>query len=112
MKDLFKLGIVAIRHTQRVDHTLCHQIWQPDSWLVLRGRVESSRFKSSPGLQKMCEQLVVLAQAMSSSKSLSALEARTPVSTKRKALEVHEDDTASQVKKPKWQTNAKETRLG
>lgn len=103
MKVLFKLAIVAIRRTQRIDCMLCHQIWQPDSWRALRGRLESSRFKSSPGLQKMCEQLVGLVQATS-----STLEVRAPRPTKRKAIQIQED-TVSQVKKPKWEAKAKET---
>jgi DNA polymerase phi len=104
MKDLFKLGIVAIRHTQRIDRTMCQQIWQPESWHVLSGRLEASRFKSSPALQKMCGQLVSLTQATGSSKSSKGTDARTPGSTKRKAINIPEEDIVSQAKKPKRET--------
>jgi DNA polymerase phi len=113
LKDLFKLGIVAIRHTQRINSALCQQVWEPDAWRVLCGRLQASRFKLSPALQKMCEQLIGLAQARgSSSKSSTRPDARTLGTSKRKAVNVPEGDTVSQVKKPKRETKLKEIRLG
>jgi DNA polymerase phi len=109
MKDLFKLGIVAIRHTQRIDRTLCQDIWQPDSWRVLCGRLAASHFKSSPALQKMCEQLINLAQVTPSSKSSTGTDLRAHDSMKRKAVTVPEEDTTVQMKKPK-RTKSKETK--
>lgn len=107
MKGLFKLGIVAIRHTQRINPTLCQQIWQPDSWRILCGRLEASRFKSSSALQKMCKQLVGLAQKTGPSKSSTRTDAWIPNPTKRKAIIVPEEDTVSHAKKPKRETKSK-----
>jgi DNA polymerase phi len=101
MKDIFKLGIVAIRHTQRINSTLCQGIWHSDSWRVLSGRLAASRFKSSPALQNMCEQLIKLAQATPPSKSSTGTDLRAHDSVKRKAVTVPEEDTTVQVKKPK-----------
>jgi DNA polymerase phi len=101
MKDLFKLGIIAIRHTQRTNRTACQQIWQPDAWCILSGQLEASRFKSSPALQKMCVQLIGLAQTTGSSKPSTG---RGPSSTKRKALNISEEDIVVQAKKQKRET--------
>jgi len=102
MKDLLKLGIIAIRHTQRINSSSCQQIWQPDPWRILCERLEASRFKSSPALRKMCEQLVGLAHATGiSAKCSTKTDLPTPGSTKRKAVNIPEEDIKSQVKKPK-----------
>src|ERR1700733_7125448 len=102
VKDLFKLGIIAIRCTQRIDRTLCQQIWQPDSWRALYVRLEASRFKSTPAIQKMCNQLVGLAQAVGPAPEyLTGTDTPVPGAVKRKAAHLPEEGEISQVKKPK-----------
>jgi DNA polymerase phi len=62
MKELFKLGIMAIRQTKQISPETVESIWQPQSWTSLQEDLASSRFKNSPGLHKMCEQIVRMLQ--------------------------------------------------
>ena len=62
MKELFKLGIIAIRQTNQISPESVESIWQPQSWTSLQDDLVSSRFKSSPALHKMCEQIVHMLQ--------------------------------------------------
>ena len=62
MKELFKLGILAIRQTNRISPETVGSIWQPESWTSLQEDLVSSRFKNSPALHKMCEQIVRMLQ--------------------------------------------------
>ncbi|KAF8061577.1 DNA polymerase phi-domain-containing protein [Lyophyllum atratum] len=94
LKELFKLGLVATRQTQRVDQASVTEVWQPDSWHTLAGRLgSSSRFKNSPGLKKMCEDIVRLSRAAETSTS-SAKSA-----TKRKADDLAQTEEPTAVTK-------------
>lgn len=62
MKELFKLGIMAIRQTNQISPETVESIWQPQSWTSLQEELVSSRFKNSPALHKMCEQIVHMSQ--------------------------------------------------
>ena len=58
MKELLKLGIMAIRQTNQISPKTVESIWQPQSWTTLQEDLISSRFKNSLALHKMCEQIV------------------------------------------------------
>ena len=62
MKELFKLGIMAIRQTNHISPETVGSMWQPQSWTSLQEDLVSSRFKNSPALHKMCEQIVRMLQ--------------------------------------------------
>ena len=62
MKELFKLGMLAIRQTNQISPEIVGSIWQPQSWTSLQEDLVSSRFKNSPALHKMCEQIVRMLQ--------------------------------------------------
>jgi len=62
MKELFKLGILAIRQTNQISPETVESIWQPQSWTSLQEDLVSSRFKNSPALHKMCEQIIRMLQ--------------------------------------------------
>jgi DNA polymerase phi len=62
MKELFKLGIMAIRQTNQTSPEMVGSIWQPQPWKSLQEDLVSSRFKNSPALHKMCEQIVHMLQ--------------------------------------------------
>ena len=108
VKALFKLGIIAIRCTQRIDHTLCQQIWQPDSWRALHVRLAASRFQSTPAIQKMCNQLVSLVQAVGHPPE-SPIGTDTPIPgvVKRKAAHLPEEGAISRAKKTKRDAKSK-----
>src|ERR1700676_3371591 len=60
MKDLFKLGLAALRQTHRAvsSQDTLRTIWQPSSWDALHRKLASSeRFKASTTLQTMCLQI-------------------------------------------------------
>ncbi|KAG6841689.1 hypothetical protein C0991_008327 [Blastosporella zonata] len=100
LKELFKLALVAARQIQRVDSTSIAQVVQPTSWHSLAGRLSSSdRFKTSPGLPKMCEQIVRLSKPADA----PAAKVDAPLlKTKRKAEEsAGADDIAVATKKTK-----------
>jgi DNA polymerase phi len=62
MKELFKLGIMAIRQTNQISPETVGSIWQSPSWTSLQAELVSSRFKNSPALHKICEQIVRMLQ--------------------------------------------------
>lgn len=62
MKELFKLGIMAVRQTSQISPETIASIWQPESWKSLQEDLVSSRFKNSPALHKMCEQIIRMLQ--------------------------------------------------
>ena len=62
MKELFKLGIIAIRQTNQISPEKVESIWQPQSWTSLHEDLVTSHFKNSPALHKMCEQIVRILQ--------------------------------------------------
>ena len=62
MKELFKLGIMAIRQTNQISPQNVESIWQPQSWTSLQEELVTSHFKNSPALHKMCEQIVRMLQ--------------------------------------------------
>lgn len=97
MKELLKLGLVGVRQTQRFAPQEMEDIWKPKSWKALQEKIgASSRFGTSPALQKMCEQIARASQ--------TAVESKTkPLQSKRKADEVTEEikDKHSSPKKAK-----------
>ncbi|KAF8652685.1 hypothetical protein AX16_004190 [Volvariella volvacea WC 439] len=73
IKDIFKLVLIAIRQTQRIlsssstEVPLSKHAWLPDKWTSVAEKLsQSTRYKASPALRKMCEQVVQLAQKISS----------------------------------------------
>ncbi|KAG5647160.1 hypothetical protein DXG03_001115 [Asterophora parasitica] len=102
LKEVFKLALVGTRQTQRVDRDSAAAVWLPDSWQSLAGRLGvSDRFKSSPGLKKMSEQIVRLLKPAAK----APLKADAPAATaksKRKADDIVEtEDGAAATKKAK-----------
>ena len=91
MKELFKLGLLGVRQTKRVSPSSTQQIWEPKSWRSLQQNLKTSRLKSSPALQKMCEQIACMSEDIPS---------KNTISSKRKAERVHDDD-ATELKKTK-----------
>jgi len=89
MKDLFKLGLAAVRQTQRIatSRDTLQMIWRPGTWNALHKKVLSSeRFKASTGLQTMCQQMTQLLQGMTSSKKSKIAKGETSTAaSKRKA---------------------------
>lgn len=62
MKELFKLGIMAVQQTNHISPEIVESIWQPQSWKSLHEDLVSSRFKNSPALHKMCQQIIRMSQ--------------------------------------------------
>jgi len=98
MKELFKLGLQAIRQTKRIAsspqpaHTT---IWEPSSWDALSARLGASeRFKSSPTLRRMCRQMAQTSQATtpSTKPQSSRKDDMTAAAAKRKAEVVSGDE--------------------
>ncbi|KAG6885139.1 hypothetical protein C0993_005605 [Termitomyces sp. T159_Od127] len=88
LKEVLKLALVAARQNHRVNRASHTEIWQPDSWYSLAGRLSSSeRFKKSTGLPKMCEQLGRISNP--GDVSLAKVDASAP-KMKRKAEESFE----------------------
>lgn len=100
MKDLFKIGLVAVRQTQRATSPNTLQtIWPTSTWNALQRKlVASERFKASTALQTMYKQMVKISQGTVLSPKKSGVSPRhidndVPVTTaaKRKA-DIGEDD--------------------
>jgi DNA polymerase phi len=92
MKDLLKLGLTALRQTQRIasSRDTLQTIWRPDTWDALRKKVlASERFKTSTAVQNMCLQMAKLSQGTISPKNSKSGHVETylesVVATKRKA---------------------------
>ncbi|KAG6845192.1 hypothetical protein H0H87_012749 [Tephrocybe sp. NHM501043] len=100
LKEAFRLALVAARQVQRLDAAVMAQAVQPASWHLLAGRLASSeRFKKSPGLPKMCEQIVRLAKPADTPEGKPNAPA---LKAKRKAEEHAEaEDTVVATKKTK-----------
>jgi len=80
LKEVFKLGLVATRQTLRVDRASAAEVWKPDSWHALAGHLGASgRFKDSPGLQKMCEQIARFSQGVETTKTSAKSAAKRKV---------------------------------
>ncbi|TFK42972.1 DNA polymerase phi-domain-containing protein [Crucibulum laeve] len=90
LKDLIKLGLVAVRQTQRsstAPQTVL-EIWKAKSWRTLCDTLSSSsRFATSTALHKMCEQLAHIVEGENQSKKPEKVQS-TSSSSKRKAGEV------------------------
>ncbi|KAG5652336.1 hypothetical protein H0H81_005357 [Sphagnurus paluster] len=100
LKDVFKLVLLATRQTQRIDRDSAADVWQPDSWRIVAGRLEGSdRSKKSPGLKKMCEEILRLLNPVGSDKTQVKAEGKA---AKRKAEDIVETgNVISAVKKAK-----------
>jgi DNA polymerase phi len=106
MKDIFKLGLAAVRQTQRVvssEDTL-RTTWRPSTWDTLHKKIASSeRFKGSTALQTMCLQMVKLSQGTTSPKKSKATKGEPSVESaavKRKA-DINGDEDAAAMRKAK-----------
>ncbi|KAG6896948.1 hypothetical protein C0992_005154, partial [Termitomyces sp. T32_za158] len=101
LKEVLKLALGAARQIQRVDRASHAEVWQPDSWHSLAGRLTSSeRFKKSTGLPKMCEQIARISNPGDA--SFAKIDAPGPApktKTKRKAEESFEAEVTSSVTK-------------
>lgn len=100
LKEVLKLALVAARHSQRLNRASHAEIWKPDPWHSLAGRLTSSeRLKKSTGLRKMCEQIA----RISSSSDASLAKIDVPATkTKRKAeVSLESEDTSTVTKKLK-----------
>ncbi|KAG6821076.1 hypothetical protein H0H93_007235 [Arthromyces matolae] len=97
LKGIFKLVLVTTRQMQRIDRT-----WKPESWRSIAERLGSSeRFKKSPGLAKMCEQIVRTSNLPNAHKMTDPPNA-PPSRAKRKAHDtVDAEDPATAAKKIK-----------
>lgn len=58
LKEVFKLGLVAVRQTQRVSPSSIGEIWPIDAWRAVSKRLGTCHFKASPQLRTMCDQIV------------------------------------------------------
>ncbi|KAF6764792.1 DNA-directed DNA polymerase [Ephemerocybe angulata] len=100
MKELLKLALLSARQTKRFAEASLTDIWKPESWSALKQTLaKSSRFASSTGLHKMCDQMV---QLTGGKEKTEASGKKSPAKRKRKAEEVEEDaEPAPKVKKTK-----------
>jgi DNA polymerase phi len=100
MKDLFKLGLAAVRQTQRVasSQDTLRTIWRPSTWDALHKTVASSeRFKGSIVLQTTCLQIAKLSQGTTNPKMPRIAED----GAKRKADPKGDDEDAAAMRKAK-----------
>jgi len=107
LKNLFKLGLLAIRQTKRIilSSENIRVIWEPTIWVELQQKmVNSERFKASPPLRSMCQQIVDMAKASSS-------EAQTGVSTKRKAEDAGGDEWGVKASKKAKRKKVKQDKI-
>lgn len=112
MKDLFKLGIVAIRQSQKVaSPDTVRAIWQPDTWDTLHKKLTSSgRFGASVALLTMCKQMAKMARGTTppskpkSSSGRNGFESVPPL--KRKADGGDKGDATARKTKRKWDQKA------
>lgn len=103
IKDVLKLGLLAIRQTQRVTSSSdsLEEIWKPSVWETLHRKFASTeRFKASTALQTLCQQLAKASRGAPSAKSKGSKKengTETEVrQVKRKAaVTVNGDDLAS-----------------
>lgn len=71
-KDVLKLGLLAIRQTQRVISSpdSLQDLWKPSAWETLKDKFASSeRFKASTALQTLCQQLAQASRRVPNVKS-------------------------------------------
>ncbi|OBZ75369.1 DNA polymerase V, partial [Grifola frondosa] len=108
VKEVLKLGLVAVRQTKRVSSAgkEVATIWEPSSWETLATKLAGSeRFKTSTGLQAMCKQIMNMvreAPAANSKTSGPQEGAKTKnVAAKRKVDTLDEEDGVTEPKKPK-----------
>ncbi|KAF8162945.1 DNA polymerase phi-domain-containing protein [Crassisporium funariophilum] len=106
MKELLKLGLVAVRQTKRIAPTATEAAWQPKSWRSLHESLTNSvRLKASPALQKMCEQIARM------SEDSGSLSNSKPTKSKRKVDDVIETEGASTTPAPKKSNKRKKIRV-
>jgi DNA polymerase phi len=108
MKDLFKVGLAAVRQTKRVasPQDTLGTIWRPSTWDALHKKLESSdRFKASTALQTMCLQMAKASQGTTSRKKPKVINRENGVETaaavKRKANVSGDDEDAAATRKAK-----------
>ena len=104
MKELFKLGLAAVRQTQRVvsSQDTLRTTWRPSMWDILHKKVASSeRFKTSTALP-MCLQMVKLSQGTTTSKiAKGGTGVESATAAKRKADTNANDEGATTTRKAK-----------
>lgn len=112
MKDLFKLGVAAVRQTQRVASSqgALSSIWKPKSWDILHKKLLScERFKASTALQSACQQITQLLQGTLVAKESKVAKGKhavkSPVTAPKRKADTNEDDedalTARKAKRKK-----------
>ncbi|TFK72185.1 hypothetical protein BDN72DRAFT_792794 [Pluteus cervinus] len=97
LKDLLKIALSAVRQTQRVGakHSISTKTWDATLWTSSKAKLaQSSRFKESTGLHKMCEQVVRASSQLSKGTS----EGPSQPPAKRKADQVDVDEGDATVK--------------
>ncbi|KDR81783.1 hypothetical protein GALMADRAFT_221648 [Galerina marginata CBS 339.88] len=105
MKELFKLASLAVRQTKRLSPATTQSIWEPKAWQALEQKLKTCRFKSSPALPKMSEQVFRLSD-LSNGKYASKQAA-----SKRKAGEVNNIDVETALAKPSKRKKVKEDKV-
>jgi DNA polymerase phi len=101
MKEVLKLALVAARQTKRFAEASLTEIWQPDLWSTLKQSLaQSSRFSSSTGLHKICDQMVQSTGGQSKAKTKERSKEKKAEGTgekspvKRKRIADEEEDAA------------------
>jgi DNA polymerase phi len=97
LKEVLKLGLVAVRQTQRISPKSIGEIWQTDSWIVLSKRLRSCHFKASPQLITMCEQIALIVGSADGSIPTE----KTKKTAKRKAPDSNGVDKPAAAKRAK-----------
>ncbi|KAJ2917228.1 hypothetical protein MD484_g3188, partial [Candolleomyces efflorescens] len=98
LKELLKLALASARQTKRLAPDTVSDVWQPDAWSTLKQNLaQSSRFSSSTGLHKMCNQMVQLT-SQSQGKGENK---KSPAKRKRKADTEPEAKNKAKAKKVK-----------
>lgn len=103
VKDLLKLGLMAVRQTKKVTPTPeeLSSIWEPSLWEALASKLATStRLKSSTGLQTMSKQIAhIISQASTNGNKTP----KTPAPLKRKLDATDEDaaDSSTKIKRKK-----------
>jgi len=97
LKDLLKIALHAARQTKRHAPESVTDNWKPESWSKLKESLsKSTRFSSSTGLHKICDQLVQLVSPEASQGGK-----KSPGKRKRKAEEELAEAQKEKTKKVK-----------
>ncbi|KAF9533445.1 DNA polymerase phi-domain-containing protein [Crepidotus variabilis] len=96
IKELLKLALLGVRQTGRIDNMSTEAVWLPDRWRSLQDDFKTStRTKSSPVLNKLCERIAHMRPDTNTKSNKSTK------SSKRKAEETAREDDATAAGKQK-----------